>query len=715
MDELTQSECVLLVDDDPTARLIAGAALESEGFRVESCSNGLEALTRLEAGGIDCVLLDVVMPYMDGFEVCAAIRATTWGAFLPILMLTSLEDAEATARAYEVGANDFAPKTTNALLLARRVQFLLRAKSTADSLRASERRLQRAQQIARLGHWEWLPGGGRAAVSESVGQILGLESGANLDFERFCSQVHPADVEMLRAAVEQAIGELGRFGLDHRIVQPGGQVRVLRHEGIVGRMDASRSQLTVLSIIYDITERRRAEERLEFLAYHDEVTGLANRVGCLEFLAEGLRRSGADSNRKVAVAVLELAGFRHVSNTLGDRRGIELVRAVAARLADVLRSPATSVGDLRVAWLGSERVALAGIGLEDPEHILPILRRVQTALTQPFPIAGAEVQFGAPAGVASAEESARDPETLLINAATAMLHARRNGPLACMFFAEPMNASAARRLALESDLRRGLGRDELWVAYQPRIELKGRRLVGVEALARWTHPWQGPIRPEEFIKIAEECGLIHEIGARVLRRACADAAAWQDRFPGVAVSVNLSGAQLRNIDFLRVLDGALADSGLDPRLLELEITESLLVDNSEAAARILAEICTRGVRVALDDFGTGYSALSYLRRFPIHVVKIDRSFVRDVLSSPEAATLVRAIVALTHSIGLHSVAEGVESLEQSQRLASYGCDEAQGFYFCKPRSVAGFLAWAESWQAAGDETREHRALTLQNR
>jgi len=438
----------------------------------------------------------------------------------------------------------------------------------------------------------------------------------------------------------------------------------------------------------DVTVRKQAQERVQYLAYYDAVTGLANRT----LLEDRLHKALASAHRrqeKLAVLFLDLDHFKVVNDSLGHSAGDLVLKDVAGRLQKVAREQDT------VARLGGDEFVMVVNAVKESGDAAVVAKRVLDAVTAEGIIQGHPLSIGCSIGISIFPLHGRDTTALVKNADAAMYCAKERGRNNFQFFAPEMNAQALERLQLESDLRGALQRNELFLAYQPQLDVATGELIGAEALLRWRHPQLGLIPPDKFIRIAENSGLIIPLGEWVLRTACAQARQWQQQgLPAVPVAVNVSAVQFRQEGFLELIRRVLGDTGLSPQYLELELTESLIMSNSETILSMLRQLKATGVKLSIDDFGTGYSSLSYLKHFPVYKLKVDRSFVRDITLDPDDAAIISTIISMAKSLNLKAIAEGVETQEQMTFLRQHQCDEVQGYYFSQPLPADDFASFA---------------------
>ena len=423
----------------------------------------------------------------------------------------------------------------------------------------------------------------------------------------------------------------------------------------------------------DITEQRRSEVKIEYMAHHDSLTDLANRVLLNERLEQALHRT--DRDEMVALHHLDLDQFKAVNDTFGHPAGDKLLKTVADRLRGLVRDTDT------IARMGGDEFVIVQFPITDPADATALAQRVIRLMSEPYDIDGQQAVIGASIGIAVGPGDGSSADKLLRNADLALYRAKGDGRGTFRFFETAMDLQMQSRRIMEHDLRKALPAGEFELYYQPVINLAGNTISGFEALIRWNHPSQGLIAPAKFIPLAEEIGFIVPLGEWVIRQACAAAARW----PGnIRVAVNISAVQFRNPGLMQVVVGALANSGLHPTRLEIEITESVLLENKETTLDVLHKLRALGVRIAMDDFGTGYSSLTYLQCFPFDKIKIDRSFVKDITENSGSLNIVRAVAALANGMGMTATAEGVETTEQLDSITIEGCTEMQGFLFSHP-------------------------------
>ena len=461
------------------------------------------------------------------------------------------------------------------------------------------------------------------------------------------------------------------------------------HEELENRVAERTAELaeTNLRLQEEVAERQQAEERVMHLANHDALTGLPNRRLLIDRLGQALALAHRE-NHQVAVLFMDLDRFKTINDSLGHMKGDALLQNVARRLSETLRE-----GDT-VSRLGGDEFVVVLPSLDQPKAAEKVALKLVDALAPPIDLGGQELRVSASIGISLFPEDGCDTETLLRNADSAMYHAKDMGRNNYQFFMEQMNVAAAERLRLENDLHRALERHEFELHFQPRVSVANGLACGIEALIRWRHPERGLVLPEHFIPVAEDTGLIVPIGEWVINEACRQGTAWcAAGLPQIPVAVNLSPRQFRQSNLVDTVARAIERHGWPCKLLELEITEGVLMQQTSETLKTLEALNRLGVGLAIDDFGTGYSSLSYLKRFPVDFLKIDQSFVRDIAVDPDDATIVTAIIGLAHNLGLTVVAEGVENASQLDFIRDAGCDEAQGYHIGRPMPAGQLAEW----------------------
>jgi len=583
---------ILIVDDISENRTILTRRFERRGFEIVEAEGGLAAIELIDKQSFDLVLLDVMMPGIDGIETLRRIRSRKSASMLPVIMVTAKSESDNIVDALELGANDYVTKPVDFAVALARV-------NTQISRRRAE------QEVA--------------AANEELRK-------ANEDLER-------------------------------------------RVEERTRRLIDANQRLKV-----EIADRQESQARSQYLAYHDSLTGLGNRLLFKEQLEEALKDLSVTPH-PLAVLFLDLDGFKAINDTLGHSIGDLLLKSIAIKLRDLL--PRTD----RIARLGGDEFAILQISASQPASSIALAEKIIEIVGHPCSIEGHDVTVGASVGIAVAHPGEMNAEGFLKSADLAMYSAKSDGRGTYRMFDPAMDAVVQTRRMLERDMRTALAQDGFRLFYQPLVNLQTKKVTTFEALMRWEHPERGNIRPSEFIPVAEEMGLIVQLGEWALREACAEAVGWPD---GICVSVNLSPLQFAKGNLVSTVMSALASSGLPASRLELEITESILLEKSERNLAILNQLREFGVRISMDDFGTGYSSIGYLRSFPFDKIKIDQSFVRDLLVDEGSLAIVRAIAGLGVSFGMTTTAEGVETEEQMRRLNLEGCIEVQGYLFSKP-------------------------------
>ncbi|MDD3530188.1 MAG: EAL domain-containing protein [Gallionellaceae bacterium] len=703
---------ILIVDDMPENLEVLGGILRDAGHAVRVGNSGAAALryAALEPHP-ELILLDIMMPGMDGHEVLRRLRDDEATRDIPVLFLTALDEPQDIAAGLRLGAADYIVKPVQAEVVLARVRTQLEAKRARDWLRDQNAALEAEvrRRVAEAARIRAEADRAQALLARQRELILAAASDAiiGLDEAGIVRFANPATATLLGYSHDEMLGRpLQAILRRQRDAHPcplcaacaagatiEGQEGDFRNR--VGYplvlefscrpiVEAGRQAGSVVTLS-DQSERRRYLEQLERKSNYDDLTGLPNRNLLKDRLARAVARHDK-AGGGLAVLTLDLDRFKDINDSLGHAIGDQLLRAAAGRLAG------------RLGWVdtlarldGDEFVVVAGVAADEVANRLA--RPLLEALATPFRLDGRDFYLGASLGIALHPKDGGDGDTLLRNAVAAMYRAKAAGGNRFNFYAAEMNARALERLDLENGLRQAIEHGELVLHYQAQANLQSGAITGVEALVRWQHPQRGLLMPDRFIDLAEETGLIVPLGNWVLRTACTQARTWQAAgLPPLSVAVNMSARQFDGQDITGLVAAVLADTGLAPQLLELELTESLLMTDAEAFIDTTARLKALAVRLAIDDFGTGFSSLGYLKRFAIDRLKIDRSFVTDIGNDEHSDAIVLAVISLAHSLRLTVIAEGVENAAQHDFLRAAGCDEMQGYYLSRPLPADAFAA-----------------------
>ena len=557
-------------------------------------------------------------------------------------------------------------------------------------------RLSLATAVAKVGVWDWDLACNTVTWDATMFEIYGLAPVVPIPYQQWSGAVHPEDLPRVESILQKAIAEKSQGSAEFRIFLPDGSLRSISAvERVV--LDEHAKVVRVIGVNMDITARAQAEEalrnseaRMTHSAEHDFLTGLPNRMLLNDRVNQAINLAPRH-RKKVAILFLDLDGFKHINDSLGHPTGDRLLKSIAQRLVACVRGADT------VSRQGGDEFVVLLSEIGHPEDAAITARRMLQTVAEAHSIDHHDLHVTTSIGLSVYPDDGQDAETLIKNADTAMYQAKENGRQSYQFFKPSMNVRAVERQSIEESLRRALEREEFALHYQPKVNLQTGKITGAEALLRWMHPVRGLVSPEQFIPVAEDCGLILPIGKWVMEEACLQVRAWLDaglRLP--SISVNISAIEFRDSRFAEGVFAVLDRTGLDPKFLELELTESVLMKHAEAAETILKTLRSRGIQVAIDDFGTGYSSLSYLKKFPIDTLKIDQSFVRQITTTPDETTIVTAIISMGRSLKMRVVAEGVETAEEAAFLESHQCDEAQGYYFSRPVLARQFALLLEA-------------------
>jgi diguanylate cyclase (GGDEF)-like protein/PAS domain S-box-containing protein len=694
----SQPSRLLIVDDNEMNRDMLARRLTRNGYLVDVVENARQLMQRVKQNTVDLVLLDIEMPEISGLDALKTLRESYSPVQLPIIMVTAKNQSEDVVKALNLGANDYLTKPVDLPVALARIGTQLSHKRAQEALRESEERYALAARGANDGLWDWNIQTGHVYFSPRWKAMLGWrENEIGNNPEEWFNRIHDADRKRVKEEIAaHRNGSTPHFESEHRMLHRDGTFRWMLNRGLAV-FDDSGKTLRMAGSQTDITERKVS----------DPLTGLPNRLLFIDRLGRLIKHAKRRKDALFAILFLDLDGFKMINDSLGHLVGDQLLLGVANRLEKCLRSTDTvaRLGEsFTVARLGGDEFTVLLDDLKDPNDAKRAADRLMKALAPPFILGGKEVFTSVSIGIALSNTAYDQPEDMLRDADTAMYRAKSLGKARFEVFDADMRASVMARLQLETDLRGALEREEFRNFYQPIVSLDSGRIVGFEALLRWQHPTRGLIGPEEFILVAEETGLIRELGWWNLREACRQMSDWRTGPNGrqdLIISVNLSAKQFLQPNLVVDIRKLLQELPLSPDALKLEITESAVMADPSAAVEMLQQIKSIGIRLAIDDFGTGYSSLSYLHRFPLDTLKIDRSFIHDMQDDGEGMEIARTILPMANNLRLDVVAEGVETIEQVALLKQLHCKYAQGYYFSKPLSAEGTTALLEgepTWQ-----------------
>ena len=701
---------VLLVDDDEDDYVMTRDMLSEVGrgrFELDWVCSYDDALAAVRRAEHDVYLLDYRLGAHSGLDILRETANDVRRA--PMILLTGQGDDEVDAEAMRAGASDYLVKgTIEAAILGRAIRYAMERANSLLALRESEERYQRLVELspdAIIVHVE-----GRIVFVNSAGvRLLGAEAADQLAGRAVTSFVHRDYLESVRRRIDELAGGAAEAPfLEQKLIRLDGSEVDVEVAAVAFTYEG---RAAVQVVARDVTRRKQVEEKLIHDAFHDGLTGLPNRALFMDHLQLAVGRAARPKkNYLFAVLFLDLDRFKNVNDSLGHTVGDLLLVAISRRIQSCLRHIDT------VARFGGDEFAVLLDGVEDANDAVRVAERLQRELTTPINVGGHEVFTSASIGIALSSTGYDRPEDVLRDADTAMYRAKAAGKARHEIFDTGMHQRAVALLKLETELRRAVERDEFVVHYQPIVSLDDDTIRGFEALVRWQHPERGLVAPTEFIAVAEETGLIIPLGRWVLREACCQMRRWQESFDWarpLTLSVNISGTQFMQPDLVEQVRRILHETGFDPRCLQLEITESSVIENTETVTQMLVQLRSLGIRLSMDDFGTGYSSLSYLHRFPIHTLKIDRSFISSCGGGDENE-IVRTIIMLARNMGMDVVAEGVETEQQLASLRDLRCEYGQGFFFSHPLDVETTTRLLEGGGALGDESLLESAGSLQS-
>ncbi|WP_122422760.1 EAL domain-containing response regulator [Pseudomonas viridiflava] len=680
---------ILIVDDDVHVRDLLEVLLQNQHYRTQTAESGEQALEMVEKHAPDLILLDIMMPGMDGYEVASRLKSGKTTSNIPIIMLSALDERSARISGLEAGAEEYLNKPVDSGELWLRVRNLLRLKSFGDYMKdhnliLEDQLQQRTIDLERF----------RSVMDASDDAIflINRNTMSLIEFNRRACQLLGYTADELQRKTPAELGDSSMEQLEvvyDQIIAGNGpseplETMIRDKSGRDVSVEIHRqayqagNDWIIVGIVHDITRRKESDQRLLKMAHYDSLTGLPNRDLFYTSLQMGLTQA-AVSRWKLAVMTVNLDGFKNINETWGHVLGDQTLLEVSKRLARCLNASDT------LGRVDGDEFALILMIREGQADTHQILERIRTTLRTPFQIEDQRVVMTASIGVALFPEDGEDARELVRHAYTAMNNAKKKGVDGYRFYTAQMNTEVSERLDLENAMREAVQQRAFEIAYQPKVSLEDGSICGLEALLRWPRPDQPRISPAVFVPVLESLALIGEVGSWMIDSVCAQIALWQRSGLGsFQVAVNVSGHQIEGSGLIADIGKALERHKVDPKWLEVELTESSLMENTSHTITTLQTLKNMGVRISIDDFGTGYSSLAYLRRFPIDKLKIDIAFIREVTSNPQDAAIARAIIELAHSLDLKVIAEGVETPEQRAFLTENHCDQIQGYLVSKP-------------------------------
>jgi len=680
---------LLLIEDNPgDARLFREMLNEQDLQYIEltHVEYMYDAEKHLAEHAVDMILLDLGLPDVQGLE--AVRRAHAAAPHVTLVVLSGLDDESLALQAMQKGAQDYLIKgQIEPRELVRALRYAIERKTIEEILWTEKERAQATLQCI----------GDAVVVTNALGNISFLnpvaEAMTGWPLEEAIGRPMAEVFLIVNATThEVAPDPMERVAQRSLPGHPPLNCSLVRRDGVeipvedsISPIHARDGRATGAVIVFrDVSATRAMTLRMTHDAAHDFLTGLPNRLHLKERIGNAIAAAHRHKH-KVALLYLDLDGFKHINDSLGHQIGDKVLQSVAKRLVTCVRAPDT------VSRQGGDEFLVLLSEVEHPDGSTIVANRILQRLGGAHTIDQRELHVTASIGVSVYPDDGVDADTLIKSADTAMYQAKEDGTQNYRFFTSAMNVRAVERQSIEEDLRRAMERQELELHYQPKVNLESGEITGAEALLRWTHPTRGSISPAQFIPIAEDCGLIRPLGVWALRQACVQNRGWMDTgLPSITMAVNVSAIQFRDDNFVEGLFAILSETGMNPELLELEVTEGVLMKHAEYTTSILQTLREAGIRISVDDFGTGYSSLGYLHRFPLDALKIDQSFVRQITNSPDERSIVSAIISMGQSLRLRVIAEGVETQEQLEFLRAHRCDEVQGYYFSPPVSSKEF-------------------------
>ena len=669
---------IMVVDDELVGRIYIENILTSEGYETITVENGQQAVTMAKQLSPSMIVMDVMMPVMDGYDACTAIRAQEGQLKVPIIMLTGLDDIESIEKSFSAGATDFIVKPINPAIFQQRVHHGLKTRETDIELYKQQLRQSHAYKVAKMGYWDWDLESGKMYWSDEVYTMFSISPGEfSNNREALRARTTVDAYSKIKSAAEASIKNGVPYSIEHQVNRPDQQFQVVhQHAELIRNNDGK--IVRMLGIVQDITERFLAQEKIHHQLYYDNLTDLPNRALFHEHLDRALKTPERITDG-LAILLIDIDRFKNINDSYGTTIGDEFLISIANKLDSKTRSTDT------LTRLGADEFALILEGTASHEGVSQVANKLLKTLSSTHNINGHELISTGSIGIAISSPENCDKEALIQQADLAMSHVKEIGGNQFCFFDEKMNSGAYKALIIEKELRHAIERNELVVFFQPKVCVNTGKIKGMEALIRWQHPEKGLISPFEFIPVAEETGLIIPIGQWVFEEACRQTKVWhQQGYGDLVVSINASAKQFHQHNFYNDICDTIKTIGINPHCVDLEITESCTMNDIESTISLLNKFRKMGIHISLDDFGTGFSSLSLINQLPLDTLKIDIAFIREINEKGENGELAKLIIAMAKTLKLKTVAEGVELQHHLDFIANEGCNEYQGYFFSRP-------------------------------
>jgi len=684
---------ILVIDDDPITRLMLVKTLTKSGYEVEEADGGITGVEKVSSFLPELILLDVMMPDMDGFETCDEIRKIRSYSETPIIMLTGLNDESSVDRAFDIGANDFVTKPINWSLLVKRVKYLIRDSIINMQLIENEARLRQSQRIAKIFYWELIPSNLMFTMSEAFKEHIGFSVDSQINCDDFMGLIHQDERSQVEKKINKILQDGQSYHIDHHIKSVDGRKYVFKQhaEALKGKNgDISR----IIGTLQDITQQRHAESIIEYQRYYDELTALPNKKLFYDKLDESLNEHHAGS--LMAVVFIGIDRFKTINESLGYGAGDVILQNIGGRIKKLLSGRGV------VARNGSDTFSVILNNQSGLSHIENIVDEIRISLSEEYNINNEIVFIKCSLGITVYPLDKSNSVRLTANAEFAMNHAKGLGGDRYSYYSHKMNKVALRKRELEKQIRYALDNNGFKLFYQPQIDLHSKKVIGGEALLRMFTAENNMVSPVDFIPVAEETGLIVDVGYWIIESACKQIKCWvDDGIEDIRYGINLSARQFRDPALVEKLITWVGYYNLSSEVIDLEITESIAMDDMEETLNILRKFKESNFTISMDDFGTGHSSLSYLQQLPIDILKIDRAFIKDICHNGENGEIAKTIIDMAHNLNMGVIAEGAEEEHHIKFLVDNNCDEVQGLYYSKPLPVNEFSEYVKNFDVSG--------------